>query len=457
MAVLSQLQAIRRQGADARDSRPSMYHRHALFAALGATADIADLPVNAYGISAKLNSTPGASQRPFIRPAARIVSAALVAALVLAQAAFAEADSELSVLGRALFFDVNLSAQRTQACATCHEPERAFSDGRDNRAGGAASLGGDGHSLGDRNTPAIGYAALVPNFQREADGEYRGGLFHDGRARNLAEQAAEPPLNPIEMAMPDAAAVIARVREQAYYVATFKKLFGARIFDDTQAAFVALTTAIAAFEQGPPFVMFDSRYDRYLAGEYTMSDEEELGRRLYFSDLTNCMNCHLLQVNTEQVHEPFTDFRYHNIGLPMNIALRASNDRGVDVRDLGLGAHPDVDDARAEGKFRTPTLRNIAVTAPYMHNGVFARLETALSFYNQYIVVNASAGINPETNERWGKPEVADNIALELLREGQPLDNERIAALVAFLRTLTDRRYEVLLAPSEPPGVAQDE
>ena len=404
-----------------------------------------------------MNSSPGAAQRLLIMPGARIVSAALVTALVLAQAAFAAADAELSALGRALFFDVNLSAQRSQACATCHQPERAFSDGRDNRAGGAASLGGDGHSLGDRNTPALAYAALVPNFQREADGEYRGGLFHDGRARDLAEQAAEPPLNPIEMAMPDAAGVIARVREQAYYVAAFKKLFRDDIFDDTQAAYAALTTAIAAFEQGPPFATFDSRYDRYLAGDYTMSDEEELGRRLYFSDLTNCMHCHLLRINTERVHEPFTDFRYHNIGLPINIALRTSNGRGVDVRDRGLGAHPDVDDARAEGKFRTPTLRNVAVTAPYMHNGVFARLETAISFYNQYIVVNANAGINPETNAAWGKPEVADNIAIELLREGQPLDDERIAALVAFLRTLTDRRYEALLTPTQPPGATQHE
>ncbi|MGR8919428.1 MAG: methylamine utilization protein MauG, partial [Gammaproteobacteria bacterium] len=92
--------------------------------------------------------------------------------------------------------------------------------------------------------------------------------------------------------------------------------------------------------------------------------------------------------------------------------------------------------------------RNIAVTAPYMHNGVFERLETALFFYNQYLVRNAEVGINPETGAPWGPPENPQNIAHELLEGGHPMDAERIETLIAFLRTLTDRRYEHLLEPS---------
>jgi cytochrome c peroxidase len=97
------------------------------------------------------------------------------------------------------------------------------------------------------------------------------------------------------------------------------------------------------------------------------------------------------------------------------------------------------------GKFRVPSLRNVAVTAPYMHNGVFKKLETAILFYDKYLVSNRQSESNPETGEPWGDPEVADTIDLDLLQQGQPITEDRARALVAFLRTLTDQRYEALL------------
>src|SRR5690606_33907127 len=112
----------------------------------------------------------------------------------------AEADNERQVrledLGRALFFDVNLSRDRTQSCATCHDPARAFSDWRDSNVGAAASMGGDLQSLGDRNAPTISYARFSPDFHLNAEGEYVGGQFWDGRALRPEEHAGGPPLTP---------------------------------------------------------------------------------------------------------------------------------------------------------------------------------------------------------------------------------------------------------------------
>ncbi|MGR8920374.1 MAG: cytochrome-c peroxidase, partial [Gammaproteobacteria bacterium] len=276
---------------------------------------------------------------------------------------------ELAELGRRLFADPSFSAGRNQSCASCHDPNRAFTDGRDGGVDGAASRGSDERLLGDRNAPTLAYAALVPPFGRDEDGEYRGGLFHDGRARDLAAQAGEPVLNPIEMALPDRAAVVARIRERPDYVEAFEREFGADILDDVDAAFAAFTAALAAFQAGPEFIAFDSRYDRYLRGEIELNEVEELGRRLYFSDLVNCMRCHLLDQTGISERDPFTDHRYHNIGIPVNAALRAANGSPAGRRDRGLAENPAAaGDPAAVGRYRTPTQRHIAVTAPYMHN-----------------------------------------------------------------------------------------
>ena len=142
--------------------------------------------------------------------------------------------------------------------------------------------------------------------------------------------------------------------------------------------------------------------------------------------------------------ETFSNYQFHNIGVPVNERLRRLNGKGEDFVDRGLLENPQVDDPAQAGRFKVPTLRNVAVTGPYMHNGVFADLRTVVLFYNKYNSRSAKRQINPETGEQWGAPEVADNLSLKELETGPALDDQRIDALVAFMKTLTDRRYEHL-------------
>jgi cytochrome c peroxidase len=347
-------------------------------------------------------------------------------------------------LGRDLFFDVDLSKNRTQACASCHSPNLAFTDPRSNPGvGGAVSLGDDGTSLGVRNAPTATYASFTPDFHVNAKGQPVGGLFIDGRAKNLEEQAGGPPLNPVEMGMPDKASVVARLKENPAYVAAFDALYGKGVLDDAEKGYAAMTKAIAAFERTPEFSPFDSKYDRYLRGEETLTDQEELGRVLFFSSqFTNCSQCHKLKTLGGSEQETFTNYQYHNIGVPANTALNTANGKGA---DHGLTDNPAIKDKADTGKFRVPTLRNVAVTSPYMHNGVFKDLRTVVLFYDKYNSKSAKRQINPETRKPWGSPEVPENLSMKELEIGPGLNNKRIDALVAFLKTLTDKRYEHML------------
>ena len=354
--------------------------------------------------------------------------------------------SQLADLGRALFFDTRLSATGQQSCSSCHDPAKAFSESRDSGTGGAVSTGDDGRSLGDRNAPALTYASLAPAFHQDADANYRGGFFVDGRAATMFEQAQEPILNPIEMALPDAQAVMARIRSDDVYVASFAELVGPRALESPGASLASVASAIVAFENTPEFAPFDSKYDRYLRGEAELTREEELGRVLFFSELINCNRCHLLDRREYRPGEVFTNYRYHNIGVPVNDRVRALNGFGPSHVDPGLAQNPRVKNAAEAGRFRVPSLRNVAVTGPYMHNGVFRELSTAILFYNRFLVDSSSSLTNPETGQPWGPPEVPQTVDLELLRGGQPLSEQRAAYLEAFLETLTDRRYEYLLA-----------
>ncbi|WP_417272316.1 cytochrome-c peroxidase [Celeribacter halophilus] len=370
------------------------------------------------------------------------VSALACLALLSAPALWAEDLATLEDLGEALFFDVNLSQNRTQSCATCHDPEYGFADPR-----GMASPGDDGVSLGDRNAPTASYAHFAPMFQKREDGTYVGGQFLDGRAATLADQAGGPPVNPIEMGMPDAASVVARLEENPAYVVAFKDLFGERVFSDPDEAYAAMTKAIASFEETDLFSPFDSKYDRYLRGEVELTRQELLGETLFFSQqFTNCNLCHQLKPQAGSEGETFTNYEYHNIGVPENVDLREMNGVGPGVPDLGLAQNDMVSEtAGLEGKFKVPTLRNVAVTAPYMHNGIFQDLRTVVLFYNTYNTKSEARMINPETGEPFGPPEVAENLSLEELETGPAFEDRDIDALVAFMKTLTDARYEHLL------------
>ncbi len=369
-----------------------------------------------------------------------------IAMLVLtAGAAQADFDS-VEALGEALFFDVNLSANRTQSCASCHDPDHAFVDIRETDAGRAFSLGDDGVSLGDRNAPTVMYAMQTPPFHINDMGFPMGGQFWDGSAHDLAAQAGGPPLNPIEMGMPDKASVVARLHENDDYIAALEAYFGADVFDDTDAAYGAMTASIAAYESTDLFAPFDSKYDRALRGEYTMTAQEALGQEMFFSkEATNCSLCHKLNQHPASEGEMFTAYEYHNIGVPTNVPGRRANGVLVGKIDFGLLGNAQVNDVIEMGKFRTPTLRNIAVTGPYMHNGIFNDLRTTILFYNKYNNLDAAWQINPETGKGFGWPEVPKTLAVRELTHGPALTDAQIDALVAFLETLTDARYEHLL------------
>jgi cytochrome c peroxidase len=369
-------------------------------------------------------------------------SLALLTCLGLAAHADETAQTTIEELGERLFFDVNLSANRTQSCASCHDPEHAFADPR-----GMASPGDDGVSLGDRNAPTAMYAALTPELYQAANGDWFGGQFHDGRAPTLVDQAVGPPLNPIEMGMPDEASVVARLKEDSFYVDAFPAVFGEGILEDVPGAFNAMAHAIAAFERTEQFSPFTSKYDRFLRGEAQLTDEEELGRLLFFSEqFTNCNLCHQVGNSLMNQRETFTDYSYHNIGVPENTALRELNGVAKGTLDTGLSQNPLVDrKTRERGKFRTPTLRNVAVTGPYMHNGVFADLRTVVLFYNQFNTKVPERRINPETGAPFRMPQVPGTLSVKELTHGPALKDQRIDALVAFMKTLTDARYEHLL------------
>jgi len=352
----------------------------------------------------------------------------------------------LSELGELLFHDTSLSLTRNQSCASCHNPDHAFIDNRDNALGGAVSLGDDGRSFGNRNSPTLLYAALTPNFSQLESGEYFGGQFHDGRARHLRAQVnldGGPFLNPAEMMMPDRDAVVSRIQENPAYVEAFKTFFGEAIFSNPRSdnfTFTRIGQAIAAFEELPSFMPFDSRYDRYRRGEETLSVQEAAGLSLFEA---RCSQCH----SAEGIHPPqqdtFTNYRYYNIGVPINLALREALDDPSP--DPGLLGNPEIDDPLQAGKFKTPTLRNVAVTAPYMHNGVLHSLRAAIKLHLYRGANNDGPhSNNPDTNMAWGQTDYPETVDREVLSTIGALGQADVDALIAFLRTLTDARYEAL-------------
>ena len=350
----------------------------------------------------------------------------------------------LEQLGQQLFHEPLLSRNGTQSCATCHDPNHAFTDPRETAAGRAVSLGDDGESWGDRNTPTLSYAFLSPAFHQDDKGRFKGGQFWDGRADNLRDQAGQPMLNPAEMAMPDRETVVSRLRASPDYRAAFTGLFGEDALEDVDRAFDHAASALAAYQQTEEFAPFDSRFDRYLRGEATLTPQEEFGHTVFIT--WNCRLCHQVRQPSFVAQETFTSYEFHNIGVPVNHEVRRVNGLGADHVDQGLLSRPGIDDPAQAGRIKVPTLRNVAVTGPYMHNGVFSDLRTAVLFYNKYTSRRPQSQINPETGEPWGDPEVAENLSLTELQSGLMLDDARVDALVAFLETLTDRRYEPLLA-----------
>ena len=377
----------------------------------------------------------------FISLAASVLFFSACSSTTLTKEEIAQKTKKKEELGSVLFFDKNLSKNRTQSCSTCHNPEAGFVDNRENGISSMASLGDDNKSLGDRQAPSAAYAMFSPEFHYDEKAKmYKGGQFWDGREATLAGQAGGPPTNPIEMGMASKEMVADRLKENPYYIQSFKDIYGEDVLSSDEKIYEAMTNSIEKFEMTKEFAPFDSKYDRFLKDEYDLTPLEDLGKALFFSNNNNsCATCHVLK-GEDKKGETFTNYEYHNIGTPINHELRAKN--GITNIDLGLLNNPAVTDKNQIGKYKVPTLRNVAVTAPYMHNGVFKDLKTVVEFYDKYN--NKERTINPETGKVWDEPEVKETIDLENLKAKKQNDR-KVDALVAFMKLLTDKRYEHLL------------
>lgn len=328
-------------------------------------------------------------------------------------------------LGQKIFFDTNLSNPPGQACASCHDPKTAFSEPDLDLP---VSKGAEEGKTGTINTPTAMYTAFIPAFHFEPrEGLFVGGQFLDGRENTLEDQAKQPFINPDEMANPDKASVIEKIR-QADYADEFKLVYGQDSLDDVEKAYENVADALANFERSPIFNPFTSKYDYYLAGIVELSEQEARGLQLFEAeDKGNCAACH---PSTPTNGKPplFTDFTYDNLGTPANPTILAA--KGDDFVDIGLGKtvvdNPNAEAGAEDGKFKVSTLRNISKTAPYMHNGVFADLREVVDFYN-----------TRDVDEKWAKPEVAEGVNTDELGDLKLTDQE-VDDIVAFLGTLSD-------------------
>jgi cytochrome c peroxidase len=367
--------------------------------------------------------------------------------------------SDEQTLGAALYSDKTLSLNRNQSCASCHSlqvahdqvtkanlPAPGFVDPVNVETGFPVSKGSVSGKFGGLNAPSAGYAAFSPAFHWDSvEGLFVGGQFWNGRASSLKDQAGGPFLNPAEMAMPSKLAVVNRLKENATYRESFSSLYGFNLSSATDAASVsavydAMTKAIASFEKTRQFNKFNSKFDFYLAGVIDLSAKEKAGLNL-FTGKAQCALCHISDPGVAPDGTPlpplFTDFTYDNIGVPRNTRIP-----GNPAPDAGLGGRADVAAIAPDtelGKHKVMSLRNIAVTPPYAHNGVFATLEQVTHFYNTRDTLGSVSsdqalgfGVTG-----WPAPEVPETVNVdELGNLGLSADEE--SAVVAFLKTLTD-------------------
>ncbi len=335
--------------------------------------------------------------------------------------------TQKETLGKKLFFDKNLSTPTGQACADCHSPETGFANPN---ADYPVSQGVHKDRFGNRNDLPAAYAAFSPTFHYDADeGLYVGGQFWDGRAADLVEQAKGPFLNPLEMSNPDAKAVVEKVRKSEY-ADFFRKVFGKATFDDPNKAYDMVAEAIAAYEKSSELNQFNSKYDLYLAGKVALTEQEQRGLELFEDEEKgNCAACHPSQPGADRTPPLFTDFTYDNLGVPQNpenpfyYLPKNLNPKGVYFVDLGLGNI--LNKPSENGKFKVPSLRNVAKTAPYLHNGIFKNLRQVVVFYN-------TRDVGP-----WPPPEVRMNVNHDELGD-LGLSEQEIDDIAAFMHTLTD-------------------
>ncbi len=356
-------------------------------------------------------------------------------------------------LGKALFFDPNLSTPPGQSCAACHGAATGFTGPISVINAGSSVYPGAVHQrAGNRKPPAAAYAGRSPALHLDEDEDvWEGGVFWDGRATGwtlgdpLAEQAMGPFLNNLEQNMPQATQVIDRVAKSDY-AALFEAVWGPGSLSAKKATAAAtyarIARSIAAYERSSEVNPFSSKYDAYLRGDATLSQEEADGLAL-FDGKAMCAGCHPSQPGPNDEPPLFTDFTYDNLGLPRNprnpfySAPHSINPAGSAWVDPGLGGflagagYPESVWMPEFGKQKVPTLRNVA-KAPgpgfikaYGHNGYFKSLDAIVHFYNTRDV------------EPWPSPEVPDTMNMDELGN-LALTPAEEQALVAFLKTLSD-------------------
>ncbi|HEX8505619.1 MAG TPA: cytochrome c peroxidase [Hymenobacter sp.] len=304
------------------------------------------------------------------------------------------ADNPLTVegvaLGRKLFYEQALSVDNTVSCGSCHRQELAFTDG-------LARARGVNQALSPRSAMSLANLLWEPK------------LNWDGAAASLESQARIPIENPVEMHQ-SLSAGVARLQQQAAYPPLFGKAFGSDVITEANTL-----KALAQFER--TLISSNSRYDKFQRGDRTaLSAVEQQGLVLFNTHPNgrlrggNCGDCHSGELQTNHT--------FSNNGLDLTFA------------DRGLASQTNL--PTDEGKFRVPSLRNIALTAPYMHDGRFTSLEQVVDHYNEHVALN-SPNIDPLLLNTTNDPR-QQSFTLDLTATEK-------AQIVAFLKTLTDEEF----------------
>jgi cytochrome c peroxidase len=363
-------------------------------------------------------------------------------------------------LGKALFFN-KISSPDWVSCSTCHDPDMGFTGpiGGINKHG-AVYRGADPHRFGNRKPPSAAYATLSPVFHYDdVEGTFVGGNFWNGRATGeklgnpAADQALGPFLNPVEQNNSDKLAVLKQIAGSKY-AKLWEEVWGESISYGTAADidknYDRVGLSIAAYEASSEVNQFSSKYDYYLKGEAELTAQEAWGLALFNDpEKGNCAACHPSEPSG---NEPplFTDFTFDNLGVPKNPDNPFYDmdevylDDGTPINPLGsawidyglgdfLSTRSDYSAMAADnmGKQKVPTLRNVDkrpgnnTPKAFMHNGFFKSLEEVVHFYNTRDLGG------------WPAPEVPQNVNHDELGD-LGLTSEEEAAIVAFLRTLSD-------------------
>jgi cytochrome c peroxidase len=374
----------------------------------------------------------------------------------------------VQALGEQIFNDKNLSEPRGTACVNCHQASTGFANLNGSRIG--VPLGSLPNSFGTRSVMQNSYSSFTPPFGfRVLNGDVDpiGGLFWDGRAETLAQQAQMPFLATNEMNNKDGASVVAKIAAGPY-AKIMTDLYGKDIFKNPTLAFTRVGEALAAFESTTRFQAFSSRYDDYIAGRVKFTPAEDNGLKVFMDPVKgNCAICHSMNPKSvKPADNLFTDFAHYATGIPRNKAIPAN--ANPSYFDLGLcgpnrtrpalsaNVPVSVTIEKFCGTFKMPSLRNVGERQVFMHNGVFSSLRDVVSFY-------ATRDSSPQ---RWYGPSgVPNDLPLayqpNIVRDrvpfnraanaGPALTDKEIDDVVAFLKTLSDRLPAPVPPPAAPP------